>query len=560
VAKIAESTSRQGTKAQAVLAWIKSHPVLSLIVTLALILRAANLLWGVPLTFDVGSYHGDEAKCWSSAANFPEVYLASTNYLYGTAVQYTVGLLMWPAKAVMVYARGQDVEFQLATIVVFRAVNVVLGAATVAIVYFLGRRLRSERAGLIAAALLALAFGPTLHAALTTLDVPMAFLLAASALSALRAQEQLETRAFVWLGVVLGMMCGTKVTGVLYAAIVVGWLALSLLVVPTAAGRETADSSRRWSWLILAAAVTLGVFVITSPHIFLGWSDYLKFMQSQKQQWYDKAAHSPAAIGAAWWRATSDAIGAPTVLLGLAGAALVKRESLRVRSLLFLLVISTYAFWMGYLVPRFVIPVAPLWCVLAAATCDRLLSAPQPLARGAGWCALVAAVGWSTVFTGLGVAQKWNDPRTQAARYISAHVPAGASIGIATDHGDQWQHHGWRYPAIDFGHYRDVYFVDLPDFVVVSSYEMDTMQKAAVSPKLLPGDKWDPRFRDEWYLSQPPPPEVFAFYRELLAGKTYELAAEFLSGTHMPFDGACPAVFIYQRKATVPTPPRVGTD
>src|SRR5262249_5810393 len=158
--------------------------------------------------------------------------------------------------------------------------------------------------------------------------------------------------------------------------------------------------SRRWSWVILAAAIALGVCIITSPHVFLGLSDYLQFMQSQKRLWYDKGAHSPAAVGTVWWSATAGAIGAPAVLLGLAGAPFVKRESLRVLSLLLLLVIPTYAFWQGYLVQRFIIPVAPFWCILAAVTCDRLLSAPQPVARGAGWCAFAAAVVWSTVCTG----------------------------------------------------------------------------------------------------------------------------------------------------------------
>lgn len=177
---------------------------------------------------------------------------------------------------------------------------------------------------------------------------------------------------------------------------------------------------------------------------------------------------------------------------------------------------------------------------------ERLLGAAWPAVRGAGWWGLIAALAWSAVCSGLGIYQKWTDPRTRAAQYIAQHVPAGASIGTATDHGDTWQHHGWHYPAIDFHRYRDIYFVDRPDFVVVTEFELQAMRAALQSPKLLPGGRWDPRYQGEWYLGEPPPPEVFAFYEDLFAGRTYRLLASFESPVNMPFDGACRAVYLYE--------------
>lgn len=278
-------------------AWIAAHPAQTAILAIALLVRSANLLWGVPLTPDVGFYHGDEAKSWSSAANFPEVYLSSTNYLYGTAVQYAVGLLMLPVKVVLVYGLGWDEAFQFATIVVFRCVNVGLGTAAVALAYALGRRLQNERTGWMAAALLAVAFAPALHSALTTLDVSMSFLLTAAALQLVRAVESGSTRSYVVAGLLLGLLCGTKITGVLYSGAAIAWLAAVLVLFPSEATLSLADGSRRWKLVLIVAATTLGVFVVSTPHMFLGWPEFLKFMQGQKQQWYDKAVFSPARGG-----------------------------------------------------------------------------------------------------------------------------------------------------------------------------------------------------------------------------------------------------------------------
>src|SRR5215471_18728336 len=141
--------------------WFQSHRALTMVLVVGFALRAARLLWGLPILRDVGFYHGDEAKSWNSLVAFPEEYLTSTNYIYGTAVQYSVGVLLLPVRLVMVEGLRADAAYVLTAIVTFRAVNVLLGTAAIWLTYVLGRRADDERTGLLAAALLSVAFAPT---------------------------------------------------------------------------------------------------------------------------------------------------------------------------------------------------------------------------------------------------------------------------------------------------------------------------------------------------------------------------------------------------------------
>ena len=73
------------------------HP-LALLVAAALVLRLATLTWGIGLGRFSGWYHPDESKAWSSVVGFPGNYLTNRNFLYGTALQYTLGTLLLPFK------------------------------------------------------------------------------------------------------------------------------------------------------------------------------------------------------------------------------------------------------------------------------------------------------------------------------------------------------------------------------------------------------------------------------------------------------------------------------
>src|SRR5437773_279142 len=78
------------------LGWAR-HPVTALVVV-GLALRLATLTWGMNLGPFSGWYHPDESKVWVSVVQFPRNYLTNRTFIYGTALQYTVGTLLYPFK------------------------------------------------------------------------------------------------------------------------------------------------------------------------------------------------------------------------------------------------------------------------------------------------------------------------------------------------------------------------------------------------------------------------------------------------------------------------------
>src|SRR5687767_10070886 len=178
-------------------AWVRANRLLSFILLIGFLCRAATLWWGLPYSAESNYFHPDEVKSWSSTVGFPENYFVSTNYLYGTAVQYAVGLVLLPLKLLVVYGLGLPDAYPVMAVVLFRVINILLGTASILLAYRLGQRAIDERAGLITAAFLAVAFMPALCSPLTTLDVPMSFLVVAGLWQLVRGLESLRPRSFV---------------------------------------------------------------------------------------------------------------------------------------------------------------------------------------------------------------------------------------------------------------------------------------------------------------------------------------------------------------------------
>src|SRR5512135_693561 len=245
------------------------HP-LALLVAAALVLRLATLTWGIGLGRFSGWYHPDESKAWSSVVGFPGNYLTNRNFLYGTALQYTLGTLLLPFQYLWHHGHPlvPSLTYLQFAVLAVRAVHAVLGALTVALIYRLALRLWDRPTALLAAALLAVSFYHTLDSAFATLDVPMGFLVTLGLLLAARAADAPGPREFAALGLVVGFLAGTKITGA------------ALVVVPVAMARGAPQAERgRWvGGTAIAAAVPVTVFALSTPHVVLHPREYLEFM------------------------------------------------------------------------------------------------------------------------------------------------------------------------------------------------------------------------------------------------------------------------------------------
>ena len=92
--------------------------------------------------------------------------------------------------------------------------------------------------------------------------------------------------------------------------------------------------------------------------------------------------------------------------------------------------------------------------------------------------------------------------------------------------------------------------LDRPSIVVVSSYDLEEIEPALRSPKLLSGYRWDPRYRREWYAASPPSPALLQFYDRLLHsnGSGYRLVADYAIPQRVAIEFPPPEIRIYRRE------------
>lgn len=518
------------------------HP-LALLVSAALVLRLATLTWGIGLGRFSGWYHPDESKAWSSVVGFPGNYLTNRNFLYGTALQYTLGTLLLPFKYLWHYGHPlvPSLTYVQFAVLAVRAVHAVLGALTVALIYRLALRLWDRPTALLAAALLAVSFYHTLDSAFATLDVPMGFLVTLGLLLAAGAADAPGPREFAALGLVVGFLAGTKITGA----------ALAVVPVAMALGAPRAERGRWVAGTAIAAAVAVTVFALSTPHVVLHPRAYLEFMAGQRLFYVDRYEQTPPAVALAWLRAMWIALTPPVALLALAGLVTGRAApaSRRVECGVLAFVAAQVLIWRGYLPPRFLLPLAPVLCAYAARALVLMSRAHAEALRrtGVALTALVPALSLAAVAGGIWT--RWHDPRTSAARAIARLVPAGSTVGFATTgRAEAWTTHAWRYPVVDTIRHPLVAAQDGPAFLVVTGWTLDPMREALASGRLGPGDAWPDSLATFWYRYQVPAPEDFRFYARLLEGRSgYVPIGCWRPATPLPPEFSDQSVGLYRR-------------
>lgn len=534
--------------------WIARNRLLFGILALGLCLRIATVLWGIPVSPYVHSYHPDEAKAYQTTADFPKVYITDARFLqYGTAVPYVLGILLLPVKFVVVHLlKAQDLYLVLVWLV-SRFFSVLCGVGSIYLGYLLGRKLFDPRTGIVAAALIATSFYHAMNSALATLDVPMSFLVLANFLMCFRAAERSRVADYVLSGILSALLVGTKVAGAVFLPVPF-LLYLSQRNSGAPLEKNPRSQARVGLRHLLAYCVTaVVVFAIFHPHLVLDPEKYYITFLDAKFYWFDRSETTLARMLIRWMTATSTAIGWPVLLAAFVGVFLPSRS--RLYSFMLVVVIGLYyGLWRSYLPARFLITVAPLLCLFAANTCGRLLAQEKPWFRSCGIICLVVVLTQSLYLCASGIFLRYSETRTLAARYLAENVERGTTIGLsAVSEKYPWHHHAWRYPLIDLSKYREVSFLNEPEVVVVSSYDLTQIEEALSSKALLSGYEWDSRYNKDWYRYSPPSPRMFRFYADLLSGESskYVLAKRFAVRINVPLEFPPPETRIYYKRKEV---------
>jgi 4-amino-4-deoxy-L-arabinose transferase-like glycosyltransferase len=312
-----------------------------------------------------------------------------------------------------------------------------LGTVAVWLLYATGARLLGRGAGLLAAAIEAVAFLPVFYGHLALNDVPTLAPLTLSLLGSAGVLRTGRPREHLLAGVGLGLACATKYTAGIALLPLLAAIAARDLRQGTALGARRAGRSALRG-LALAGGSAVGAFLIANPYAVLDHSAFHAELVHQSTLSADAqgklGAPKDGGLSYYLWTLTWGLGWAPA-LAALGGAVSVWR---RERALGWMLVPAPilYLAFMGAqsrYFGRWLLPIFPILCLLAALFALQLadaLARRRPRLRAAGVAVIVAALlaqGLAySVHSGKVLARA--DTRNLARDWMLAHIPAGAGI------------------------------------------------------------------------------------------------------------------------------------
>jgi Dolichyl-phosphate-mannose-protein mannosyltransferase len=341
----------------------------------------------------------------------------------------------WP------FGAGNDVGSALATdptgvFVVSRVTSAVLGTAAVAFVYLTGRRLFDRRVGLVAAAVMAVAFLPVFYSHLALNDVPALLPLAVSAYGSAGVLARGRPGDYALAGAGLGLAAATKYTA--------GIVALPLAVAcgsQLLAGRRAALRG-----IALGGALAVVAFVLANPHALLSFDEFWSDVRKQEE-----AASGFGKLGLDYdsgllyyvWVLTW---GFGWVPLAAAVAGAVRAFAEDVRRALFLVpwpvVLMVYMGTQERFFGRWLLPAFPALALLAGLAVVRAVDAlgRRPRARVALGAALCTALLAQGLFYSVHVDRvlSRDDARNQARAWMVDNIPPQSKVVVEPIVPDAW--------------------------------------------------------------------------------------------------------------------------
>jgi hypothetical protein len=279
-----------------------------------------------------------------------------------------------------------------------RVVVAVIGTLSVGLLYLVGARLFDRRTGLLAATLLAVSFLAVSWSHQATNDVPASAAVVLSLLGSAGVLRRGRAADYALAGAGLGLACAMKYTA-----------GIAILPLLAAAVLQRRGGGRVASGLVLAAAASLATFVLFNPFSVLAPSE---FAQNLDDQFLAVSSDQPGKLGQAGENGVLYYLWALTWGLGwlplLAAAAGAVLAVLRDRAaalfllpapVLYILFMGAQGSWFG----RWLLPVLPVLCLLAAYAAGRLLELvtrgrSRIVAAAAAAVVVLALVGQSLVF------------------------------------------------------------------------------------------------------------------------------------------------------------------
>ncbi len=402
------------------------------ICALALGLRLLGISYGLPAI-----YNPDETPILNRALTFAKGDLNPHNFVYPTLYFYLVfaweGLFFVTSRAVGLYdsLAAFQREFFIDPsrhFLAARAFSVLCGTATVAALFWFGRRLYDTATGLAAAAFLAVSPIAVRDAHYVKLDVPttMFVVLAHAALARLVVDGEAAARPRAWL--MAGFLAGLA-TSTQYYAIFIAFPMIGVALVAWHRSGRWEQAVRLLLWSVLGAAIG---FLIGTPFLLFDLQKALSDIAHVREVDIDRAVVGGmfTAVGAYLDILLRDAVGWPVWIAAVVGAVWSVFSDWR-RGLLVVGFFVPFFLFIANTVPmsRYLNVVLPMVALSAGFAVVRIATFAGQ-ARNAVAIALVALAMTpgliSSIETDLFIRQA--DTRTLARAFIETNIPAGGTL------------------------------------------------------------------------------------------------------------------------------------
>ncbi len=346
--------------------------------------------------------------------NYPSLHFYVLAVLYG--LYFCAGYLSGTFAGLADFERQCLVD-PSAVYLLGRFLGAGLGAASIAVLYLIGRSAGGRRVGLVAAALLSVAFLHTRDSHFLTVDIPASFHLLVAYLFFFRYLKGGRWRELAWGAVFLGLATSTKYN-------------LGIFVVAQVLAVGLGPAIVRWKYLAGSLALTGLAFIAGTPFALLDWPTFWRDLSFERAHF---AVGHGQDLGWGWVRHLSftlpAGLGWPLLLAGLGGCAWLGWRRRPMDLVLLGGILAYYAVaGSGKLVfPRYMLPLVPLLCLGAAVGLEEVARRWRGL-----WAVLVLAALVPGVVLSWQHAQLLDRPDTRllAAEWIEAQVPDGAYIAM----------------------------------------------------------------------------------------------------------------------------------
>ncbi len=404
---------------------------LAVVLAVALALRLWGDTSGLPWAYNV-----DEAQHFVPIAIGDAPRQPRSGGYFANPPAYTYLLagifkLAFGSRALHIYRSADSTQIWVAA----RVASAVLGTLAVWLLYLTGARFFDRRTGLIAAAVMAVAFLPVFYGKLALNDSPVLAPVCLSLWGSAGIARFGRKRDFAIAGLGLGLAGATKYTG--------GIVVLPLLAAALSCAAEPRRRRFVALWLPLAGLIALAAFIAANPYAVV---DFHRFVNQLAQQSSESGegngklglTHGSGVFyylwslswGVGWLPAGAAALGGAPA----AGAPLVVGPSRRSCRRC-----SRYLAFMGFqgrYFGRWVMPIVPLICLLAAFALVSVADVrrARPRAGGAGaarrWRHRAVRSGRLSTASTRGSSTRARTPAAIARSWLLAHVPAGTRLVI----------------------------------------------------------------------------------------------------------------------------------